>query len=86
MAELEIDDHKITAAEHEFYRSFVVILEHLKNRAINAELEVKRMRRELNALRDMVEYLGTGSESVPGLGQCNTPSPARKLSDGKLDS
>ena len=29
------------------------------------------------------EQLGTGSESAPGLAQCDTPSPAREQSDGQ---
>jgi hypothetical protein len=46
-ARVEIEDHPITKAEHEFYASFARILEHLKNRALAAELEVLRLRREL---------------------------------------
>lgn len=56
MAELEIEDHKVTQAEHDFYRAFVTILEHLKNRAINAELEVLKLRRELDVQREQSDY------------------------------
>ncbi|WGR74356.1 MULTISPECIES: hypothetical protein [unclassified Bradyrhizobium] len=47
--------------------------------------------KQRKAIRDMVnlwfedeetEQLGTGSESAPGLAQCDTPSPAREQSDG----
>ena len=44
---LEFEDHQVTKAEHEFYRAFVVILEHLKNRALKAEAEVRALRKEL---------------------------------------
>jgi hypothetical protein len=48
---VEIEDHPVTKAEHEFYASFARILEHLKKRALRAELEVIRLREEL-ACRD----------------------------------
>lgn len=47
--------------------------------------------KQRKAIRDMVnlwfedepnEQLGTGSESAPGLAQCDNPSPAREQSDG----
>jgi len=57
MAEVEIETHEVTDSEHEFYRAFVVILTHLKDRAINAEEEVLRLRKELDVRREQVEYL-----------------------------
>ena len=54
---IEMETHKIAKAEHEFYRAFVVVLEHLKNRAINAELEVIALRKERDALSERVEVL-----------------------------
>lgn len=54
---LEIEDHKVTDSEHEFYKAFVTILTHLKNRAINAELEVLTLRKELEVRREQVEYM-----------------------------
>ena len=59
MAELESETHKVTDAEHEFYKAFVTILTHLKNRALNAEDEVRRLRAELDVKRDQIEYLTT---------------------------
>lgn len=59
-------DLTVTEAEHEFLKAFVTILEHLKNRAIRAEREVKDLQRELTALRDKVEYLTTEA-SLPTL-------------------
>lgn len=66
MAELEIETHKVAQAEHEFYRAFVVILEHLKNRAINAELEVAALRKERDALAERIEVLLTSH--IPDMG------------------
>lgn len=57
MPELEIDTHRVAQAEHEFFRAFAVVLEHLKNRAINAEVEVLKLRRERDALSERVEFL-----------------------------
>lgn len=54
---LEFEDHEVTKEEHEFYRSFVVILEHLKNRALKAEAEVRQLRRELEVRREQVEHM-----------------------------
>lgn len=45
---LDCDDHVVTDAERDFYKSFAVILEYLKNRALKAEAEVKRLRQELD--------------------------------------
>lgn len=85
-AELECDDHKITQGEHEFFRSFAVILEHLKNRALKAEAEVRRLRAELNnrnvalireleTRREQVEYLGGKvGEPFAGLPEHHQPS------------
>jgi hypothetical protein len=53
---LECEDHAATNAEHEFYRAFVVILEHLKNRALKAEVEVMQLRRELEVRRNQAEH------------------------------
>lgn len=58
MTGLEFEDHEVTKAEHEFYRAFGVILEHLKNRALKAEAEVRTLRQELIARREQVEYFG----------------------------
>lgn len=55
---LEFEDHKVTEREHEFYKAFVTILEHLKNRALKAETEVRQLRHELTVRREQVEYLG----------------------------
>jgi hypothetical protein len=55
VAGLEFEDHIVTDAEHEFYKSFVVILEHLKNRALKAEAEVRQLRKELDFRREQVE-------------------------------
>ena len=54
---LELEDHPVTQAEHEFYRAFAVILEHLKNRAMKAEAEVRVLRKELDVRREQVEYM-----------------------------
>ena len=55
--DLECEDHNITQAEHDFYRAFATILEHLKNRALKAEAEVMQLRSELAVRREQVEYL-----------------------------
>lgn len=54
---LEFEDHEITKEEREFYRAFVTILEHLKNRALKAEAEVRQLRQELEVRREQVEHL-----------------------------
>jgi hypothetical protein len=56
MSGLEGEDHTVTQAEHEFYKAFVTVLEHLKNRALRAEAEVRRLRHELDVRREQVEY------------------------------
>lgn len=56
---LEIEDHPVTKAEHEFYRAFVTILTHLQRRALNAELQVVQQRDELAVRREQVEYLSS---------------------------
>ena len=63
---LEFEDHDVSAAEHEFYRAFVVILEHLKNRALKAEAEVRNLRKELDVRREQVEYFGSNDGVPPG--------------------
>ena len=55
--ELECETHNMSEDEHEFYRAFVVILEHLKNRALKAEAEVIQLRLELKVRREQVEYM-----------------------------
>jgi hypothetical protein len=54
---MAIGDLTVTEAEHEFLKAFVVILEHLKNRATKAERENVNLLQELTALREKVEYL-----------------------------
>lgn len=54
---LECETHNITDAEHEFYKAFVTILTHLKNRALAAEAECMAMRRELDIRRQQVERM-----------------------------
>ena len=56
MAEVESEDHKVTAAEREFWKALTVVLSHLKDRALNAEEEVAKLRKELNVLREREEY------------------------------
>jgi hypothetical protein len=56
MAEIELEYHQVTEAEREFWRSLAVVLDHLSKRAINAEAEVLKLRRECNALRERVEF------------------------------
>ncbi len=60
-----MDDLTFTEAEREFYTAFIRILEHLKNRAISAEREVRNLRQELTALRDKVEYLTETRQALP---------------------
>ena len=52
----EIATHTVTDSEHQFYAAFVTVLTHLKNRALNAEAEVLRLRKELDHRREQVEY------------------------------
>jgi hypothetical protein len=66
---LEFEDHIVTDAEHEFYRAFVVILQHLKNRALKAEAEVRALRKELDVRRDQVEYFSEHKGGMPFGGQ-----------------
>lgn len=56
---LEFEDHEVTQAEREFYKAFVTVLEHLKNRALKAEAEVRALRKELVMRREQVEYFGS---------------------------
>lgn len=56
MAEVELEDHKVTEAEREFWRSLSVVLDHLAKRAVNAEAEVLKLRRELNVMRERIEF------------------------------
>jgi hypothetical protein len=65
------DDLTFTEQEREFLTCFVKILEHLKNRAIKAEREVKNLRQEMTALREKVEYLT----------EIGTPTLAKTLGD-----
>ena len=46
----------MTAAEREFWKALTVVLSHLKDRALNAEEEVAKLRKELNVLREREEY------------------------------
>ena len=70
---LEFEDHEVTKAEHDFYRAFVTILEHLKNRALKAEAEVRSLRRELETRREQVEFFG-GSYANGGAAGVGRPS------------
>lgn len=63
---LEFEDHEVTKAEHEFYRAFVIVLEHLKNRALKAEAEVRSLRKELDVRREQVEYFGAHENRTDG--------------------
>ena len=64
MAEIELADHKVTEAEREFWHSLMVVLEHLSKRAVNAEGEVIKLRREMTALREQIEFYSIVHEST----------------------
>ena len=83
MAELEGEDHKVTEAEREFWKSLCVVVQHLSDRALKAEAEVRRLRKELRVREDQVEYLSiktNGYESAPTLSRNPAPDAAPPLS------
>jgi hypothetical protein len=56
---LESEDHAVTDEEREFWKALSVVMQHLHTRALNAEEEVYRLRKELDVKRDQIEYLTT---------------------------
>lgn len=64
-----MSDETFTEAESDFYKAFVTILEHLKNRAVKAETEIRHLQRELEVRREQIEYnclaaMNGGSRSI----------------------
>lgn len=75
MAELEGEDHTVTKSEREFWRSLTVVINHLSNRALAAEAEVKRLRAELQTRNEQVEYMGSAERTCATCHAVLAPGP-----------
>jgi len=88
MTELEGEDHKVTEPEREFWRSLCVVVQHLSDRALKAEAEVRRLRKELSVREDyrVGKYHADYSEVTAAQLQEPQPELDKLFKDSKVIS